>query len=125
MPAVVPGQQREALAQAGQHAEAEHVYFQDAQGLEVVLVPLDHRAVFHGGVLDRHQLVEPAAGHDEAADVLREVAREANQLAGQQESLLEPRLLGIEAQLADLLVGQALAAPAPDRAGERRNSVGR
>ena len=73
----VPGQELEALAQAGQHAQAEHVHFEDAEGVEVVLVPLDDRALRHGGVLDRHQLVEAAAGHDEAADVLGQVAREA------------------------------------------------
>ena len=49
----------------------------DAQRVEVVLVPFDDGAVRHGGVLDRHQLVEPARGQDEAADVLRQVAGEA------------------------------------------------
>ena len=34
-------------------------------------------------VVDRHGLVEPLAGEHEAADVLREVAREAEQLARQ------------------------------------------
>ena len=42
-------------------------------------------------VADRHHLVEPAAGDDEAADVLREMAREADDLARQRRDLLDAR----------------------------------
>ena len=48
-----------------------HVDLEDAQIVEVVLVPLDDGAVRHGRVLDRHQLAQRPAGEDEAADVLR------------------------------------------------------
>ena len=58
--AVVLLDQVEALAQAGQHAEPQHVDLVDPERVEVVLVPFDDGAVFHGRVLDRHQLVEPA-----------------------------------------------------------------
>ncbi len=57
---------------------AEHVDLEDAERVEIVLVPLDDGAVLHRRVLDRHQLVEPAARDDEAADMLRQVAREAD-----------------------------------------------
>ena len=96
---VVTAKQVEAAVQAGQHAEAEHVDLEDAERVEVVLVPLDDRAIGHGGVLDRHQLEERPAGHDEAADVLGEVAREADQLARQVERLAEPPVGRVEAQL--------------------------
>jgi hypothetical protein len=39
-------------------------------------------AVLHRRVLDRHHALEQAARDDEAADVLRQVAREAHELAG-------------------------------------------
>ena len=43
-------------ADAGQHAEGQYVDLQDAERVEVVLVPFDQRAVRHRRVLDRHQL---------------------------------------------------------------------
>ena len=46
-------------------------------GVEIVLVPFDDGAVLHRGIHDRHHLVEPVAGDDEAADMLGEVARES------------------------------------------------
>ena len=52
--------------------------------VEIVLVPLDDGAVLHGRVLDRHHLAERAPGQHEAADVLGQVAREADQLAASQ-----------------------------------------
>ena len=70
-------QQRQHLAQRRQHAECEHVDFQKTQCFEIVLVPLDDRALRHSRVLDRHQLVQRAVGNHEAADMLRQVARKA------------------------------------------------
>ena len=45
---------------ADQHAEREHVDLEQAQRIEVVLVPLDDGAVGHRRVLDRHQLARAA-----------------------------------------------------------------
>ena len=65
--------------------------------VEVVLVPLDDGAVVHRGVLDRHQLVEARARDHEAADMLREMAREADELVGRARcALREPRIGRIE-----------------------------
>ena len=69
--------QIEALAQARQHAEPQHVDLVDLEDIEIVLVPFDDGAVIHGGVLDRHQLVEPTLGQDEAADMLRKMTWKA------------------------------------------------
>lgn len=62
--------------QRRQHAEAQDVHFEEADGVDVVFVPLDDGAVGHGGVFDGDEFAEGRAGDDEAADVLREVARE-------------------------------------------------
>ena len=67
----------ECLAQAREHAEPEHVDLEDAERVEIVLVPFDEGAVLHRAIADRHHLVEPAAGDDEAADVLGQMARKA------------------------------------------------
>ncbi len=48
----------EAAPDRRQHPEAEHVHLEQAERVEVVLVPLDDGAVLHRRVLDRHQLVE-------------------------------------------------------------------
>ena len=56
VPAVMLFQQGKRLADAGEHAEAEHVDFQQAERIEIVLVPFDHGAVLHGGVADGDDL---------------------------------------------------------------------
>ena len=65
------------LAQARQHAEAENVDFQNAKGIEIVLVPFDEGAFIHRRIADRHDFVESAAGDDKATDMLGEMAWEA------------------------------------------------
>ncbi len=47
-----------AAADRGEHAQRQHVDLEQAQLIEIVLVPLDHRALGHGGVFDRHQLAQ-------------------------------------------------------------------
>jgi hypothetical protein len=49
-------QQVEAFADAGQHAERQHVDLQDAERVDIVLVPFDEGAVGHRAVADRHGL---------------------------------------------------------------------
>ena len=88
--------QLEALADAGQHAERQHIDLQHAERVDVVLVPLEEGAVRHGAVVDRHGLVEPRAREHEAAHVLRQVAREAQQLARQADRLADLRIGRVE-----------------------------
>ncbi len=61
------GKQIEGAAHAAEHADAEYVDLHDLQFLEIVLLPFDHPAVDHRRRLDRHEIVEPVAGEDEAA----------------------------------------------------------
>ena len=73
----------QALADGREHAQGQHVHLQQAQGLDVLLVPLDDGAIFHAGVLHRHQGGDGAAGDDEAAHVLGQVAGKAEDLLHQ------------------------------------------
>ena len=123
--AIVLLDQVEALAQAGQHAEAQHVDLVDLQGVEVVLVPFDDGTVVHGRILDRHQLVEPALGEDEAADMLRKMARKAAQRRRQFERQRQPRIGRIEAGLAHVVDIDAARPHAPHRVGHHAHRVGR
>ena len=54
--------QRKGLADAGQHAERQDIDLQNAERVEIVLVPFDDGAVLHRRVLDRHQLGQAARG---------------------------------------------------------------
>ena len=63
-------EQVERLADAGQHAEREHVDLEDAEIVDVVLVPFDEAALGHRAVADRHGLGQQPVGQDEPADVL-------------------------------------------------------
>ena len=96
-------QEIERPPQAGQHAKRQHVDLEQAERFQIVLLPFDDGAVFHRRILDRHDLVEPAAGDDEAADVLGKMTRRADQLFGKLHHLLEPRIGRIETEPARLL----------------------
>ena len=76
----------------------------------------------HGGIADRHRLVEPLARQHEAADMLRQMAGKADQLLGQFDRLADRRIVRIEAGLADMVVRQAVAI-APHGLGQRRGDV--
>ncbi len=120
--AVMGFEKIEPTAQAAQHAERAHVDLHQADGVDVVLVPFDEGALGHGGVGDRHRVVEPAAGEDETADVLGEVAREAGQCVGERDGLADRRVLRVEAGLANVIVRQFIAVP-PHRFGKRCGDV--
>ena len=121
--AVVPLHQIQRLAQARQHAEPEHVDLENAERVEIVLVPFDEGALRHGAIADRHHLVEPAARDDEAADVLRQMAREAHDLARQRRDLLHAAALRIEPGAFDGVLRHRAAAAAPDRGRQRADGV--
>jgi hypothetical protein len=120
--AVMDFQKVEPAAQAAQHAERKHIDLHQTDCIDVVLVPFDEGTVCHGGVGDRHRFIEPPAGEDETADVLREVAWEAGQFVGEFNGLPDQRICRIEAGLADVIVGQFVAG-APHCLGERCGDV--
>ena len=106
----------EGLAQAGQHAERQHVDLQYADGVEVVLVPFDHLALVHRRLDDRHDLVEPIAGDDKAADMLGQVARKPHDAIGMLDHMAGHRIRLVEATGSGFLLAQFGRIPAPDRA---------
>jgi hypothetical protein len=64
-------QQRERLADAGEHPQRQHIHLHDAQCVDVVLVPLDEIPVLHRRRPDRHRLDQGPARQHEPAHVLR------------------------------------------------------
>ena len=70
-----------------------------------------------------HGLVEPALGQHEAAHVLREVAREAQELGGEVHRAADLGIVRIEPSLTDVVVGHAVAPAAPDGVRQRGGDV--
>ena len=116
-------EQIEGAAHAAEHADAEHVDLHDLQFLEIVLLPFDHLPVDHRRRLYGHEVVEPVAGEDEAAGMLGEVARRADQLAGQLQGEGEPGIVLVETELLHMLFGDAVVRPAPDLARQGAGHV--
>ena len=102
VPPVMPADQLERAADGREHSQRQAIDLQDAQLVEIVLVPLDHGAVGHGGVFDGHQLAQRPAGHHHAAGVLGKMAGKADQLPHQFDqlpaSIGPPRPLGESGQ---------------------------
>jgi len=119
---IMPVEQRKTLAQGREHAEREHVDLENAQGVEIVLVPFDRRAALHRGWHDRHDFVEPVARDDKTAGVLRQMAREPRDFMRQFDGLGEARLRRVEAGARSCLSVRRFAA-SPHGARERRQDV--
>ncbi len=113
----------ECLAHAGEHAEAEHIDLEDAERIEVVLVPFDEGALRHGAVADRHDLIERTAGDDEAADMLGEVTRKRLDRHRQRLHFLHARAGEIDACLLEIGSAHSAAAHSPDRGGKSADGV--
>ena len=85
-------QEVQSLPDAGKHPQGQHIHLEDAQFLDVVLIPFNEAAIRHGPIADGHGLREQVAGEDEAADMLRKVARYADHLLGQRQHALQMRI---------------------------------
>src|SRR5690606_27169485 len=123
--AAVMANQVEAAAQRGEHAQGEDIHLEQADGVQIILVPLDHGAPFHGGIFYRHQAVQGLFGDDKAPRMLGQVPREADQLTAQGRYAVQYRTVGVETSLAQALgIGNAIA-PAAAAAGQRVHLIRR
>ena len=95
-PAMALAQQVEHATQGRQHAEGQDIDLHQANRVQIVLVPLDHRAFRHGGVLDRHQPGQRTARHDETADMLGQMTGKTAQLLGNPQPFLDARRSRVE-----------------------------
>ena len=113
--AVVAVDEIDRLADAGEHAERQHIDLEHAERIDVVLVPFDIGAVLHGGIEDRHGLIEPLARQHETADMLREMARETEQLAREIDGLAQLGIARVETGFADMSFGDLPVSHAPNQ----------
>ena len=73
--------ERERLSNRGEHAEPEHVDFEETERIEIVLVPGHDRAIEHAPGLDGRDVHERLGRKHEAAHVDREMTRKPFELA--------------------------------------------
>ncbi len=88
--------QLKTLANRSQHPQAKTIDFQQPEFFQIVFVPLDHGAIIHGRIFDRHQFIQLAARDDHAANVLRQMTGEANDFVDQVIQLLADSCVGID-----------------------------
>ncbi len=112
----------EAALHAGKHAKCQAIHLHELHDIDIVLVPFDDLAIIHGGGFDRHQLVQPVMGQNEAARMLAVMARCADKLVGQFKGKFQATILHIEVQFLHLLFTHPLA-PAPDLRREEFRQV--
>ncbi len=98
----IPVDERDRVLQDGHHAEAQQIDLDDPHGGTVVLVPLDHDAPGHAGVLERHHLVEPSPADHHAAGMLPQVARQVLHPAPERAECLDPRIGGVAPRIAEM-----------------------
>jgi hypothetical protein len=122
---MVPCKQLEALINRRKHPQCEAVHLQDSQRIDIVLVPLDERALGHGGVFEGDDLAEGRLGDHEAADVLREVPRETEDLSDQAYEQLDGAVARVEAGVANHFLRNGLLVPPVERLGEHVDAVER
>ena len=103
LPLPVPPQEIEAEVQVGEGAQPQQVYLEQAGLVHVFLVPLNDRPARHGGVLDRHQVVDGAMTQQKAPGMDGEVTWEVLNLFHQRGQMEQGRVAGIESGLPDEL----------------------
>ena len=99
------------LTDGGQHAQCQYINFQQTQGFQVFFVPLNHRAIRHAGVFYGHQLSQWPGGNHEAANVLGQVAREAQYGVKIEQKLLNLCALRVQANGAQTFIQYVLFIP--------------
>ena len=111
------------FADAGQHAERQHINLHQPQSVDVVLVPFDESPALHCGVVDRNQFVEPPLGEHEAPDMLRQVAWCLEQFADEAVQPLDLAIVRIESGLDEPFDRHFVAPASPARIGEARGHI--
>ncbi len=118
-------QQVEATAYRAEHAQREDIHLEQADGVEVILVPLDNGALGHGGIFHRHQGVQRVFGNHKTARVLGQVPGKADQLLSQCQHTPQDRALRVEAAFAQAFQRRRIFTPTPATVGQRVDLVRR
>ena len=115
--------QMKGFANTGEHAEREHIDFQHADFINIVLIPFDDCAVRHGGIFNGAHFVQPPRRDDKATDMLREMTRKADNLAGELYGLAQARVSGVQPRRRNAVITDAFAASAPNLGGQSGDGI--
>ena len=114
-------QQVKPAPQARQHAKRQNVDLENAQRIEIVLVPHNRRAPVHRSGRNRHDFVKPRLRDDKASGVLRQMTRKARDFLGKPHHMRDVLILRIQPRR--LRGGACLRRSAPDGGGHRRQRL--
>ena len=113
-------QKAEGFSYTRKHPKGEDIDLEDAQAVDIILIPCDDGAILHAGILDRHQLIQPPFGDDETADMLGQVAGKTDDFLDQRHGLFQARAVWVEPDLAQAGQFRAGLGPRPpDLRGQR------
>src|SRR5690606_29536875 len=104
----------ERLANASKHTQRKHVDFHQPQCVNVILIPFNKIAVFHGCRTNRNCLVQPVLRQHETADMLRKMSRKSDQHMSKFHRAVNKRIIRIEPRLSDMLLVDAATGKTPD-----------
>ena len=94
-------QQAETIVEQRETAKAEQVHFEEAEIFEILLVPLDDRAVRHRRVLDRNQPAYRLVAQKKTAGMDREMAGKVEYLVREPKKMAVQGGVRIETCLAE------------------------
>jgi hypothetical protein len=103
---------------ADKHPQRQDVDLQDAENIEIVLVPLDDGAIRHRRVLDRHQVCQGAIGNDKTSHVLGQMSGKSPKLLNEREELLDHQTVDRHSLLGELFSEVAGVVPVRHRSGQ-------
>ena len=121
--AVMRPHQVKPLGDAGQHAQGKHIHLEDAQRVDVILVPLDKRPLRHRAIADGHDLRQRSFGQDETAHMLAQMPRHARHLLRQLQHPPQVGVRQVKTRLADPLFLHLPLERPPNRARQFRGHI--
>ena len=121
--AVMGGNKVKTAPDRAQHAQRQHINFQHAQRVQVILIPFDESPVCHSCISDWNHFVETLIGDDETADMLRQMTRETDQFAGHIQCHGKRRRFRIKPGFANMFGWWWSAAAAPVQRQKRTGDI--
>ena len=96
-------QQIETATQRTEHTQRQNIHLEQPDRIQIVLVPLDNRALGHTGIFDRHQRMQRSFGNHKTARVLRQMTGKTYQLPCQGQNSMQCRIVRVKAGLGETL----------------------
>ena len=121
--AVMGGNKVKTAPDRAQHAQCQHIDFQHAQRVQIILVPFDESAVCHGRISDWNHFVEAFIGDDEAADMLRQMPRKPDQFGGHIQCHRKRRFFRVKSGFANMFGRRRSAAATPVQRQKRTGHI--